>query len=113
MSQGSPASDLANSAASPAYRPITEDGTPISCSASEMTDTASLSAAFGARSKLMVTAGNCSWCEMTSGAVVYWNRATAFSGTCAAPDVASSGVGDEPAVSEVCAETAWLPAAGT
>jgi hypothetical protein len=39
---------------------MTEVGTPMSSSAAEITATASLSAALGARLKLMVTAGNCS-----------------------------------------------------
>jgi len=85
----------------------------MSCSVAEITETASLSAAFGARLKLMVTAGNCSWCEISSGAVVYMNYAMALNGICAAPSVVSSWVGEAPAVNEVWAAAAWVPAAGT
>ena len=63
--------------------------------------------------KLSVTAGNCSWCEITNGAVVYSNRANALSGTCEAPAVCSCAAGEAPAVSEVCAAAACVPAAGT
>src|SRR5215475_2727351 len=58
---------------------------PISRSAALIAVTASLSAARGARLKLMVTDGNCSWCAITNGAVVGSKRATADSGTCGAP----------------------------
>ncbi len=50
---------------------------PISRSAASIAATASLSEACGARLKLMVTAGNCSWCAITSGAVVCSKRANA------------------------------------
>ena len=56
---------------------------PISRLAAEMAETASLSAAPGARLKLMVTEGNCSWWLMESGAVRRSMVATALSGTCA------------------------------
>ena len=54
---------------------------PISRSACEITLTTSLSAASGARLKLMVAAGNCSWWAMTSGAVPCSKLATALNGT--------------------------------
>src|SRR6476469_3394384 len=82
ISHGSSASDLANSAASPEYAPPTEAGMPISRSTDWMSLTASDSAYPGARSKLMVTEGNCSWCAMASGAEVGTKRAKAASGTC-------------------------------
>ena len=44
--------------------------------------TASPSAAPGARLKLSVTDGNCSWCAIASGAVVRLISAKALSGTC-------------------------------
>ncbi len=84
----------------------------MSRSACEISLTASLSDASGARSKLMVTAGNCSWCAITSGAVVYSKRAMALSGICELPAVEITGaVGLE--VSDVEVATAWLPDAGT
>ena len=61
----------------------------------------------------MVTAGNCSWWEITSGAVVYLNCAMVLSGTCVAPSVVSSWVGSRRAVNEVWAAAAWVPEAGT
>ncbi len=54
---------------------------PISCCAAPIAATASLSASPGARLKLMVTEGNCSWCAIASGAVVCAKRAKAASGT--------------------------------
>ena len=74
---------------------------PMSRSAAVIAATASLSAASGARLKLIVTAGNCSWCAMTSGAVAYSKRAKAQSGTCVAPAVCGWLSGVAPAVSEV------------
>ena len=47
---------------------------PISLLAARIAATASLSAKLGARSKPMVTAGNCSWCAIASGAVVRSKR---------------------------------------
>ena len=47
-----------------------------------MMPTASPSDAPGARLKLIVTEGNCSWCAIASGAVVRIISAKAASGTC-------------------------------
>ena len=55
---------------------------PIFASAALIAATASDSAADGARSKLIVTAGNCSWCAIASGAAVCTKRAKDERGTC-------------------------------
>ena len=72
-----------NSSASPEKVPETDVGMSISRSAAAIASTASLSEAPGARLKLIVTAGNWSWCWMTSGAVRRSMLATELSGTCA------------------------------
>ena len=63
-------SDLANSAESPEYEPVTEPGISMTRWASETAATASLSAEPRGRLKLMVTAGNCSWWASESAADV-------------------------------------------
>ena len=60
----------------------------------------------------MVTAGNCSWWAMTSGAVVCSKRAIALSGTIELPDIAGMTLG-ELEVSEVDCACAAMPEAGT
>ena len=62
----------------------------MSASAAVIAATASPSEAPGARLKLMVTAGNWSWCSTASGAVVRSTVATALSGTRAVALVGSS-----------------------
>src|SRR3954470_1872741 len=81
MSQGCPASDLSNSAESPEYDPVTDDGIPMVRCASVIAATASLSAEPRGKLKLMVTEGNCSWCASISGAEMCSNRAKVDSGT--------------------------------
>ena len=56
-------------------------GMPIEVPALAIAATASLSEYPGARSKLSVTEGNCSWCDSSSGAVVFSKRAMDASGT--------------------------------
>ena len=65
------------------YLPIS--GKPMMFFASVIAAVTSLSALPGARSKLMVTEGNCSWCAIASGAVVVMKLAKVDSGTCALP----------------------------
>src|SRR5258708_25861270 len=81
MSHGCPASDLSNSAESPEYEPVTDDGIPMARWASVIAATASLSAEPRGRLKLMVTEGNCSWCASISGAEMRSKRANVESGT--------------------------------
>src|SRR5258708_2148868 len=81
MSHGCPASDLSNSAESPEYDPVTDDGMPMARCASVIAATASLSAEPRGRLKLMVTEGNCSWCASISGAEMCSKRAKVESGT--------------------------------
>ena len=88
-------------------------GMPIALSASVIAATASLSAASGARLKLIVADGNCSWWAITSGAVVYWKRAKAPSGICGFPVVEMTGGVTTLVVSEVLAGGAALPEPGT
>ena len=90
---------------------------PMVRSARVIASTASLSAAPGARLKLMVIEGNCSWCEIASGAEMRSKRAKAESGTCVLLAVLEpSEAGVLPADSDVtwvAADEARLPAAGT
>src|SRR5262249_12157398 len=79
-----------------------EPGMLMSRSAAEMSLTASDSAAPGATLKLMVAAGNCSWCVMVSGAVTRSSVLKAPSGTCAV------GVGGGPAVEALEVESCVL-----
>src|SRR5215216_2549077 len=60
-----------------------EPGRSMSCWAAEITAIASDSAAPGATLKLIVAAGNCSWCVIVSGAVVRSSCVKALNGTCA------------------------------
>src|SRR5262245_28596175 len=81
ISHGWVASERVNSSASPEKTPDTLLGIAISRSAAAIASTASLSEAPGARLKLIVTAGNWSWCWMTRGAVRRSTLATELSGT--------------------------------
>ena len=65
--------------------PITDGGIPISVSAARMILTALPSELPEVRLKLKVTAGNCSWWAMASGAVVRSILANELSGTCWPP----------------------------
>src|SRR5262249_39816798 len=85
---------------------------PTSRSAWDIALTASLSAAWGARLKLIVTAGNCSSWATTKGAVVCSNRANVLSGTIGLPETPGMMVGAF-AVSDVDWATAAIPDEGT
>src|SRR4051812_36955166 len=111
MSHGWPVSDLSNSAESPEYEPVTDDGISMVRCAWETAATASLSADPRGRLKLIVTDGNCSWWASASGAEMCSKRAKVESGTWLLP-VTVLGVAEvlvlvEPAA--VLATTAVVP----
>ena len=101
ISQGSPASERLNSAASALKEPITVGGKSISRSALAMASTASPSEASGARSNERVAAGNCSSWAIDKGAVMRLTLASEPSGTCGVPLTAVMTVGVEGAPSAV------------